>query len=164
MLSITQKYHFCSVRLHPVRLWKMVCNERRQDKYSFHNNITDSKNFCLLDYPEIMRCLVRPLSFEPRTLNFFVKEEYKEIFPKIFNKYFGDSFVLLTKDEALSERLFGTGNNRAGLEDMIGDYIALAISDKSIFITHFEAQEMPGVHAGLTEAERKIPFIVIEKK
>ncbi len=39
VLSITQKYHFCSVRLHPVRLWKMVCNERRQDNYSFHNNI-----------------------------------------------------------------------------------------------------------------------------
>jgi hypothetical protein len=85
-------------------------------------------------------------------------------FNKIFNKYFGDSFVLLTKDEALSERLFGTGNDRDGLEDMIGDYIALAISDKSIFITHFHTQEMRGVHAGLTEAERRIPFIVIEKK
>ena len=71
---------------------------------------------------------------------------------------------MLTKDEALSERLFGTGNDRDGLEDMIGDYIALAISDKSIFITHFHTQEMRGVHAGLTEAERKIPFIVIEKK
>lgn len=128
-----------------------------------HGHI-DSKNVCLLDYPEIMRCLVRPPSFEPRTLNLFVKDEYKETFPKIFNKYFGDSFVLLTKDEALSERLFGTGNDRDGLEDMIGDYIALAISDKSIFITHFHTQEMRGVHAGLTEAERKIPFIVIEKK
>ena len=88
----------------------------------------------------------------------------QETFPKIFNKYFGDSFVLMTKDEALSEKLFGMGNDRDGLKDMIGDYIALAISDKSIFNTHFEAQEMPGVHAGLTEAERKIPFIVIEKK
>ena len=33
---------------------------------------------------------------------------------------------------------------------MIGDYVALAISDMSIFNTHFEAQEMPGGHAGLT--------------
>lgn len=128
-----------------------------------HGHIV-SENICLLDYPEIMRCLVRPPSFEPRTLNLFVKDEYKETFPKIFNKYFGDSFVLLTKDEALSERLFGTGNDRDGLEDMIGDYIALAISDKSIFITHFHTQKMRGGHAGLTEAERKIPFIVIEKK
>ena len=71
---------------------------------------------------------------------------------------------MLTKDEVLFERLFGTGNDRDGLEEMIGDYIALAISDKSIFITHFHTQEMPGCHAGLTEAERKIPFIVIEKE
>ena len=35
---------------------------------------------------------------------------------------------------------------------------------KSIFITHFHTQKMRGGHAGLTEAERKIPFIVIEKK
>ena len=128
-----------------------------------HGHI-DSNNFCLLDYPEIMHCLVRQPSFDPRTLNLFVKDEFKETFPKIFNKYFGDSFVLMTKDEALSEKLFGMGNDRDGLKDMIGDYIALAISDKSIFNTHFEAQEMPGVHAGLTEAEIKIPFIVIEKK
>ena len=128
-----------------------------------HGHI-DSNNFCLLDYPEIMRCLVRQPSFDPRTLNLFVKDEYKETFPKIFNKYFGDSFVLMTKDEALSGKLFGTGNDRDGLKDMIGDYIALAVSDKSIFNTHFEAQEMPGCHAGLTEAEIKIPFIVIGKK
>lgn len=124
----------------------------------------DSKNCCLLDYPEIMNCLVRQPSFEPRTLNLFVKEEYKASFPKIFNKYFGDSFVLLAKDEVFSERLFGTGTDRDGLEEMIGDYVALAISDKSIFITHIGAQEMLGAHAGLTEEEIRIPLIVIEKK
>ena len=128
-----------------------------------HGHI-DGKNDCLLDYPEIMRCLVRQPSFEPRILNLFVKDEYKETFPKIFNKYFGESFVLLTKAEVFSERVFGTGNDRDCLEEMIGDYVALAISDKSIFNTHFGAQEMRGVHAGLTEEERKIPFIVIEKK
>ncbi len=124
----------------------------------------DSNNYCLLDYPEIMNCLVRQPSVEPRTLNLFVKDEYKETFPKVFNKYFGDSFVLLTRDEVLFDRLFGTGNDREGLEDMIGDYVALAISDKSIFNTHFEAQKMPGCHAGLTKEEVKIPLIVIEKK
>ena len=46
-----------------------------------HGHI-DSENFCLLDYPEIMRCLVRPPSFEPRTLNLFVKDEYKETLRK----------------------------------------------------------------------------------
>ena len=124
----------------------------------------DSRNCCLLDYPEIMNCLVRRPSFEPRTLNLFVKDEYKETFPTIFNKYFGDSFVLLTRAEVLSGRVFGTGKDRDGLEEMLGDYLALAISDRSIFTTHFEAQEMPGVHAELTGEEIRIPLIVIEKK
>lgn len=124
----------------------------------------DSDNQCLLDYPEIMNCLVRQPSFEPRTLNLFVKEEYRESFPDIFNKWFGDSFVLMTREDVISERLFGTGNDRDGLKDMIGDYVALAISDKSIFNTHIEAQEVPGGHAGLTREEVCIPFIVIDKK
>ncbi|MCR5685552.1 MAG: alkaline phosphatase family protein [Lachnospiraceae bacterium] len=121
----------------------------------------DSINYCLLDYPEIMDCLVRYPSFEPRTLNLFVKNEYRELFPRIFNKYFGDSFILMTREEVISKRVFGTGNDRDGLENMLGDYVALAVSDKSIFNTHFEAQEMPGGHAGLTVEEIRIPLIVI---
>ena len=124
----------------------------------------DSKNCCLLDYPEIMNCLVRQPSFEPRTLNLFVKDEYREAFPEIFGRYFGDAYILVTRDEALSAGLFGKGKDHEGLERMIGDYVALAISDRSIFNTHIEAQEMPGVHAGLTREEIKIPLIVIQTK
>ena len=123
----------------------------------------DSINHCILDYPEILDCLVRKPSIEPRTLNFYVKDEYKESFPGIFRKHFNDAFVLLTREEVLSERLFGKGNTREGLEDMIGDYVALAVSETSIFNTHIEAQEMPGGHAGLTPEEVIIPLIVIEK-
>ena len=123
----------------------------------------DSRNCCLLDCPEIMECLVRRPSFEPRTLNLFVKDEYKKAFPEIFRRHFGDSFVLLTRDEAISGKLFGIGKDHGELEGMIGDYVALAVSDRSVFNTHIEAQEMPGGHAGLTEEEVRIPLIVIEK-
>ena len=109
-----------------------------------------------------MNCLVRRPSFEPRTLNLFVKDEYKESFPEIFRKHFGDSFILLTRDEVLSGKLFGIGKNHECLESMIGDYVALAVSDRSLFNTHMEAQEMPGGHAGLTPEEIRIPLIVIE--
>jgi hypothetical protein len=122
----------------------------------------DSRNCCLKDYPEVMNCLVRQPSFEPRTLNLFVRNEYKEVFPEIFRKHFGDSFILLTRDEVLSGRLFGIGKDHEGLENMIGDYVALAVSDRSIFNTHIEAQEMPGGHAGLTKEEIAIPLILIE--
>ena len=122
----------------------------------------DSRNCCLKDYPEVMNCLVRQPSIEPRTLNLFVRDECKEAFPEIFRKYFGDSFVLLTRDEVITGKLFGIGNDHDGLENMIGDYVALAVSDKSIFNTHLEAQEMPGGHAGLSKEEISIPLIVIE--
>ena len=124
----------------------------------------DSRNLCLLDYPEIMNCLERQPSIEPRTLNFFVKDAYRESFPGIFRRAFGDSFLLLTREEALREKVFGPGKDRAGLAEMIGDYVALAVSDTSVFNTHLEAQEMPGGHAGLTREEITIPLIVIEKK
>ena len=123
----------------------------------------DSRNLCILDYPEITDCLVRLPSFEPRTLNLFVKDEYKDSFPEIFRKNFGDDFLLLTREEVLKEKLFGIGTDREGLSDMIGDYVALAVSDVSIFNTHYEAQVMPGGHAGLTAEECAIPLIVAER-
>ncbi len=128
-----------------------------------HGHI-DSRNLCILDYPEIMNCLVRSFSLEPRTMNLFVKDEYKESFPELFKKTFGDSFLLLTRKEVLDCQLFGIGQNRPELDQMIGDFVALAVSDTSVTNTHFEAQKMPGMHAGLTQEEIRIPLIVIERK
>ena len=123
----------------------------------------DSKNLCILDYPEVLDCLVRLPSIEPRTLNLFVKKECLSSFPAVFRKNFGGDFLLLSKEEVLGENLFGTGKNRPGLREMIGDYVAVAVSDSSVFNTHFEAQAVPGGHAGLTAEEFRIPLIVVEK-
>ena len=124
----------------------------------------DSRNLCLLDYPRVLDCLERRPSIEPRTLNLFVKEDCREAFPGIFRECFGDAFLLLTREKVLREKVFGPGKGRDGLAGMIGDYVALAVSDTSVFNTHIEAQEMPGGHAGLTREEIAIPLIVVEKK
>ena len=84
-------------------------------------------------------------------------------FPEVFNKHFGDSFVLLKKEEVLNKKLFGIGKDHADLKDMIGDYVAISVSDVSVFNTHKEAEEMPGGHAGLTPEEYIIPLIVVER-
>ena len=126
-----------------------------------HGHI-DSKNLCILDHPEITECLKHLPSLEPRTLNLFVKDGYKESFPALFKKHFGDDFVLLTREDTIASKLFGAGRDRDGLSEMIGDFVAVAVSDTSIYKTHYEAQEMPGVHAGLTPEEYIIPLIVIE--
>ena len=125
-----------------------------------HGHMT-SKNHCILDYPEIMECLVRMPAVEPRALIFFVKDGYKEEFPEIFRNTFKDKFVLLTREEVISKRLFGIGKENPRLSDSLGDYLAISVADESIFVTHKEALLMPGGHAGLTKAEVEIPLIAL---
>ncbi|SEQ92003.1 Type I phosphodiesterase / nucleotide pyrophosphatase [Lachnospiraceae bacterium NE2001] len=122
----------------------------------------DSNNLCILDYPEVVECLKIMPSIEPRTINLFVKDEKIEEFPEIFERNFGDDFLLLTRDEVLENKVFGPGQDRDGLGEMIGDYVAFSVSKSSIFVAHLEAQMMPGGHAGLTEEEIAIPLIAVE--
>ncbi len=128
-----------------------------------HGHI-DCDNYCLLDYPDIMECFRRLPSIEPRTVSMFIKDEYKDSFPDLFRKHFGDGFELYTREEVLSSRLFGTGNDHERLGDMIGDIVAVSVTGASLFTTHVEAKLMPGGHAGATSAEMIIPFIVVDKK
>ena len=118
-------------------------------------------NYCLMDYPEILNCLVRMPSVEPRTLSFWVKDEYKDDFPKIFKDAFGDKFWILTKEEVIDRKLFGIGKDHELFRDMLGDYLAISVSDAAIFLTHEEMKQMPGGHAGLTQEELDIPLIAI---
>ena len=119
-------------------------------------------NRCILDYPDITECLVRMPSIEPRTLNLFIKDEYKDSFADLFNSKFSDKFWLLTKKEVLDMKLFGKGKDHKDLSEMLGDYLAISIDDESLFVTHLEASMMPGAHAGLTKEELEIPLIAIE--
>ena len=123
----------------------------------------NSKGAALADYPRIMECLVRLPSIEPRALNLFVKENKKEQFEYEFRKAFGDKFLLWTKQKVLDTHLFGMGKEHTYFIDMLGDYLAIAINDLSIYNTREEADHFIGVHAGLTEDEMTIPLIVIEK-
>jgi len=125
-----------------------------------HSQI-ECKNYCLCDYPEIIECLVRMPSVEPRTLSFWVKDEYKKDFPGIFRKAFGDKFWILTKEEAINQKLFGIGKDHKLFSDMLGDYICISVSDAAVFLTHEEMDLMPGGHAGLTQTELDIPLIAV---
>lgn len=124
----------------------------------------DSKGVAITDYPGITECLVRMPSIEPRALNLFVKEEKRDQFEREFNKEFGDEFLLWTKKKVLDSKLFGTGKEHSGFRGMLGDYLAIATGDLTIYSTREEAEFFVGVHAGLTKEEMIIPLIIIEKK
>ena len=125
-----------------------------------HSQI-ECENHCLCDYPEVMKCLVRMPSIEPRTLSFWVKDEYKKDFPDVFRKAFGDRFWILTKDEIIEKKLFGIGKDHKLFSDMLGDYVCISVSDAAVFLTHAEMSMMPGGHAGLTKTELGIPLIAV---
>lgn len=124
---------------------------------------TDCVNAYLEDYPVLSDMLKIPPSVEPRALSLFIKDGKAEEFKKEFNKVFGDSFRLMTKDEVFAENLLGYGIAHPKTKDFIGDYLAVATSNVILNFKRSDFEAIGG-HAGLTENEMTVPFIAIEVK
>ncbi len=126
------------------------------------HGLCDSVNLFLEDYPQLYNMLKIPPSIEPgRAMSIFVKDGLQEEFKNEFNRHFGDSFRLMTKEEVFSENILGFGTPHPRTYDFVGDFLAIATTEKTLF-TAREAHEFVGVHAGLTEEEMTVPFIAIE--
>lgn len=126
------------------------------------HGLCDSVNLFLEDYPELYYMLKIPPSIEPgRAMSLFVKEGLQDAFKSEFNKHFGDSFRLMTKEEVFNENIFGYGKAHPRTSGFVGDFLAIATTEKTLF-TAREEHEPVGVHAGLTVEEMTVPFIVIE--
>lgn len=121
----------------------------------------DNRTVVLQDYPAIMDCLVRLPAFEPRVLNFFVKEGKEKTFEEEFNKEFGEDFLLMPMKEAVDKKLFGPAKPRKEFESMLGNYLAIGISDLSIF---FAEEPLAAMHGSVTEDEMLIPLIAFDAK
>jgi len=85
-------------------------------------------------------------------LNFFIKECKKEFFEKEFEKEFGNKFLLMPN-------LFGTGKHHKNFRSMLGDYLAIATDNLSIY---YNNERWVSVHGSLTEDEMLIPLIVFD--
>lgn len=122
--------------------------------------------YSILDYPDLRECLIMPEFFESRFVGFWVKEEKKKDFEKIFKKEFKD-FVLLTKEEVLELGLLGNGKQHRKIDDFLGNYVAVSIGS-SIFRLqndYFEGKKVKkSTHCGLTKDEMDVPVIVVECK
>ena len=99
-------------------------------------------------------------------ISFFVKEEKKKEFEEAFNKKFNDKYILYNKKEFLDSGLMGKGKQHEKIDDFIGNYIAIAISDSIIVLENYFDRELKGnnekksTHCGLTKNEMEIPLIV----
>lgn len=129
-----------------------------------HGHI-NNKTIYLEDYPDIFNCLIRNTSSDPRAAMYFIKEDKKIEFEKLFNDKFKEYFILMNKEDIIKTKLYGTGINHPNFEDSLGDFISIAISNKSIKYKRFENEHiLLSNHAGNTDDETIVPLIIIDKK
>jgi predicted AlkP superfamily pyrophosphatase or phosphodiesterase len=126
-----------------------------------HGHI-DTRVHIVSDSPKIQKALSRPVSIESRAAALYVKDKYQKSFPKEFRKAYGKDFLLLSRDEVLKSGLFGSGTMNARFVGSIGDFLAIAVSDAVLLNSH-ESKQLVSNHAGLTEAEMRVPLILVEK-
>ena len=130
-----------------------------------HGHRDIEKSYTLLDYPEIMECLIMPVSLESRTTAFWVKENMRKEFEDRFKAIFSeDEFMLLTKEEFLDKHFLGYGEKHPKVDDFLGNYIAISVGTSIIKIETYLVEGKPlkaSTHCGLTKEEMEVPVIVI---
>ena len=129
--------------------------------FADHGHI-NTKRLDMSEHQDLCSLLSRPISFEKRTADFFVKEGKKEEFKALFNKYYGKYFKLFTKQEILDNELFGEGDINPKAIEFIGDYLAAATSNYILYASHEmkEVEPFKGHHAGMTQDEMLIDVSV----
>lgn len=122
----------------------------------------DVNEIAFYTYYDLMSCLKAYPSCDSRTPFFFIKDDKKEQFKELFNKYFSSYYDLLTKKQAKEMHIFGYGNQHPLFDSLLGDFIGIAKSNYYFSFTP-NGHHFKGHHAGLTPDEITIPLIVIKK-
>lgn len=142
-----------------------LCSECKDTTFIItadHGNKDVINNYICDDYPDIKNMLIRETSIAPRSISFFVKPECIKNFPRIFNDSFGKDYILITKQEALDNQLFGPGFTNENLTE-IGDYIAIAYNSRTLYWKKTD-KDFKSHYAGLSKEEMNIPLIAFEYK
>lgn len=126
------------------------------------HGLIDGKNLLITDYPEVMDTLKHLPTIEPRALAFHVLEGREQDFEKAFKESLGDYFKLYSKAEAIDAKLFGDGDEHPRFRNFLGDYLAIALNEHSLFKSPEEKAKFKGVHAGATEMEMIVPLIIVK--
>ena len=108
------------------------------------------------------KCFLRLPAGETRSQFFYIKEEYKDEFEKMFKEEFDDDFILLSKQEVIDQKIFGERDNHELFASFLGDYLAIAKSDL-VFVNKDEEAMIKGHHAGICDDELMIPVIAYKK-
>ncbi len=149
-----------------------MCNELKDSDTlviisADHGHKDIKKVYNILDLKEIQDCIIMPPSLESRMVTFWVKDDKREKFEKYFRENMKDEFMLFTKKELLEKNLLGYGKQHPKIDDFIGDYVAVAISDAIIKLETNISKEKANkksTHCGFTPNEMEVPLIVVNCK
>ena len=131
-----------------------------------HLNVYPENRLALCSGDPILDLLKAPPAGEPRTPQFHVKDSMGDAFTVMFRERFGHCFALLSQDEASAMELYGPGPMSDHARRRFGDYVAVALDHVTL---RYYARECDresdhlGRHAGLDEAEMRIPLILMAK-
>ena len=115
----------------------------------------------LKEHEDFYSTLVTVSSLDSRSAFFHVKEGKNAQFEELFKKYYGEYFLLLTKEEVIKQGWFGEGNPHPLFEEFIGEYMATSISKYGV--TFDDENTMIGAHSGSLEEESIINVAIINK-
>lgn len=122
------------------------------------HGFSDIEEISITEYPDFVATLKEPLfSIEPRFATVSVKND--EQFLKLANEYYGDYFIIKSKDEIIKENTFGYGEPHPNALDSIKDYILIA-KDKYAFNQSTGAIGFKGSHAGVKSIETDIYLLI----
>lgn len=127
-----------------------------------HGHI-NSEYITLSDYPDVVELLEHNVSIEARACSFKVKNDKLNEFKKLFVKYFDDYFILYSKEDIINNKLFGKGVEHERFRESIGDFVAVAKSNKC-FRYDDKGTIFKSSHAGMSEDEMLVPLIVFERE
>ncbi len=128
-----------------------------------HGQTAISDTILINDCGQMADCLSVPLSIEGRCASVFIKPGKKELFENEFSKYLAADFLLIPREEVFVAHLFGIGTPHPEINDFIGDYLIVGITDKDLeqqIPNGIPIPRLKGSHAGLTRQEMQVPLII----
>ncbi len=126
---------------------------------------TNVKPINLYECNLINKMLKRPPSNDSRCLTFCVKDEYKQVFPQIFNSLFGYAYQIYPTQELLNQGFFGLENEtpHSRVADFLADYVAVGINEYYFNYKGKNNHIFKSHHAGITADEMLVPVIIYRK-